>query len=378
MRDLYEVLGVETDASQEEIKRKYRLLAKKYHPDLNQVDEESEQIFKEINLAYEVLGDADKRKQYDMYGDAIFQGGGANSYGGFGDFFSDLFAGFGFGDFGGMGRQRPRGPRAGGDVQFHLNLEFREAVFGAEKEINFERMERCTRCEGSGVEPGHSKETCPNCHGSGRVRQTKSTVFGQFISEEPCPTCNGTGEHITEECHQCHGEAFERKRKKVKLTVPAGVERGSILTLRGEGHHGDPGAPSGDLYVIIDVKEHPLFQRRGQDIFFELPITFTQAALGGELEVPTLRGVKPYEIPEGTQTGERFVMKGEGVQSPRGRGVGNLIFEVVVETPTKLSRRERELFEELAKESGEDIKKKRKTFLNKVKDFLIRVSHEVF
>ena len=372
LKDLYEILGIERTASQEEIKRKYRLLAKKYHPDLNQGDEKSERIFKEINLAYEVLGDADKRKQYDTYGDAIFEGGGGSgAYGGFGDFFSDLFSGMGFGGFGGFGGQsRPRGPRNGGDIQVDIPLNFKEAVFGVEKEVSFHRMERCNRCDGSGAEPGHDKKTCPECNGTGRKRSVKRTPFGQFVSEESCYHCRGTGEIIEEKCHTCHGEGFVKAKKKIKINIPAGVDDGSIMTLRGEGNHGERGGHSGDLYVVMRVADHPLFHRDGQTIYFDLPITVTQAALGATLEVPTLRGVKNYDLPAGTQTGTTFVMKGEGVKSVRQDQMGDLIFRVIVETPTKLSKRQEELLEEFARESGEELKKKKKNFLEKVKDFI--------
>lgn len=368
VRDLYEILEIDRDASQSEIKRQYRLLAKKHHPDLNPDDDTAQEKLKEINLAYEVLGDPDRRVQYDTYGDAIFEGAQSGAdFGGFGDFFSDLFRGFGF-DFagsgaGGMGNT----PRRGQDIRKPLSLTFREAVFGVVREISFDRMEKCPACEGTGAEKGHDPETCPDCHGSGRVRRVQNSIFGQMMTEGICPHCEGTGKIITHKCPDCKGKKFVRVKKKMKVTIPEGVDRGMVLNLRGEGHEGEPGAPNGDLLLYLDVQEHEIFHRNDLDIEFELPIGMARAALGGEVDIPTLRGTEKYTIPAGTQGGTVFMKKGGGVT--RGSRTGDLKFMVRVEIPKKLTERERELLIEFDEGETKAHEARKKSFFEKVKDF---------
>lgn len=367
MRDYYEILGVDRSASSEEIKRAYRKVAKKYHPDLNPNDKEAEHKFKEANTAYEVLSDDNKRSMYDRYGEEGVNGQGAQGFGGFGDIFEDIFDIFG-GGFSGGGRRS--GPQRGSDLRYNLTLEFEEAVFGVEKEIQIRREENCSVCEGTGAEPGTNKETCPKCKGSGQIRYVQQSPFGQMVRVGTCDQCNGTGEIIEENCHKCHGSGKEIKNKKISVKVPKGVDTGSIISIRGEGEAGDKGGPPGDLYIYIQVKEDEVFQREGNSIFLNVPISFTEAALGAEIDIPTLEGTEKFDIPEGTQTGTRFKLRNKGVPHLRGNGRGDLYFTVEVMVPTKLTSKQRELLEELAKEQGEDFKKHRnkKSFFEKVKD----------
>lgn len=373
MEDLYELLGVERSASQQEIKSAYRRLAKRYHPDVNNGDEDSQEHFKKINIAYEVLGDEEKRSQYDRYGDAVFQNGGAGAGGGFGgfggmgDIFGDIFGDlFGQG-FGARGAARRNAPQVGGDIRVDITLPFREAVFGSEREVSFTRVVHCEVCEGSGSAEEGGKKTCPTCHGSGHVQFVQQSPFGQFVRQEVCDTCRGTGEVIENPCEHCHGEGMERKRRKLKIRVPKGVDNGDVLPLRGEGHHGKNGGPPGDLYVVFHVEPHELFERNGLDLHFEMPITFSQAALGGELEIPTLTGTEPFSLDEGTQTGHTYRLKHKGIENAQGR-TGDLFFTVRVETPTKLSDEQKKLLEEFAKAGGEDVHAKKKGLFEKVKD----------
>ncbi len=367
LRDYYEVLGVEKSATQEEIKRAYRKLAKKYHPDLNPHDSEAEKNFKEVNSAYEVLSDEDKRGRYDRFGPEGVNAQGAGGFGGFGDIFDDIFDIFG-GGFGEQSQRRRTGPERGSDLRYNLTIEFEEAIFGVEKEIKIRRTESCSTCDGSGAEPGTHKETCTTCHGSGQVRYSQQSPFGQMIRTATCNDCGGTGEIIREKCHTCHGSGSEIKDKKIKVKVPAGVNDDSIISIRGEGEGGRRGGPSGDLYIYISVKEDEIFTREGNNVFLNIPISFTEAALGSELDIPTLEGKEKYSIPEGTQTGTRFKMKGKGVPHLRGGGRGDLYFTVDIQVPTKLSERQREILKDLAKEQGEEVKEQKKSFFEKVKD----------
>ena len=288
VRDLYEILEISKDASQEDIKRAYRKLAKKYHPDLNPNDAEAEQNFKEVNAAYEVLSDQEKRSRYDRFGHAgVDPQAGGGDFGGFGDIFDDLFDVFG--GFGGRSTGRRRsGPARGADIQQSVTLEFREAAFGVEKEVQVRRYETCGTCEGSGAKPGTDKNTCSKCHGSGEVRYTQQTPFGQFVQVGVCDQCNGTGETFEEKCETCQGSGKEIKTRKINVNIPAGVDSDSVMTVRGEGHSGEKGGPPGDLYLYISVKEDPVFSRRGTNIYVTVPITFAQATLGSEIEIPTL------------------------------------------------------------------------------------------
>lgn len=369
MRDYYEILGVSKDATEDEIKSAYRNLAKKYHPDLNPDNkEEAEEKFKEATEAYEVLSDSSKRKKYDLFGhDGVNgqTGGYGQGFGGFEDIFGDIFDIFGSGFNTSSTR---RGPVRGADLRYNLNLTFEEAVFGTEKEIEIRKYETCNTCEGSGVEPGSSKETCPKCKGTGELRYAQQSPFGQFVRVATCDECGGTGEIIKDKCKECLGTGKKIKNQKIKVKVPAGVDTGSIISLRGEGEMGERGGSSGDLFVFINVEEHEIFKREGNDIYLKLPISFTDAALGAEIQVPTLEGIIDYNIPQGTQTGTQFRLKSKGVPNVKGVGKGDLYFTVEVQVPKKLNERQKELLKEFAKERGEYHKEGKKGFFDKMKD----------
>lgn len=366
--DYYEVLNINKDASEEEIKRAYRSQAKKYHPDLNPNNEEAESKFKEINEAYEILSDADKRSRYDRFGHAGVDpqaGGYGQGFGGFGDIFEDIFDIFG----GGSGRSsRRNGPVRGDDLRYDVRLEFKEAVFGVEKEIQVRRTENCTTCEGTGAKAGTNKETCSKCNGQGEVQYAQQTPFGQFVRVGTCDACSGTGSIIKEKCETCHGSGKESKIKKIKVKIPAGVDNGSIISMRGEGESGDRGGPSGDLYIYISVTEDAVFKRSGINVFLTMPISYAEAALGAEIEVPTLEGTTRYSIPEGTQTGTQFRLKNMGIQNVRGHGKGDLIFTVEVNVPRNLTDKQKELLREFANATGDNYKEHKKGFFGKVKD----------
>ena len=340
-RDYYEVLGVSRNASEADIKKAYRKLAKKYHPDVNPGNREAEAKFKEVNEAYEVLSDPQKKAQYDQFGHA---GVNSNGFGGTGGGFADFD--FGFGDifesfFGGSGfgsSSRRNAPQKGRDLRYNLEISFEEAAFGAEKEITILRMEKCDKCGGSGAKPGTTATTCSTCNGTGQVQYKQRTPFGQFINVKTCSACNGEGKIINNPCTMCHGKGQVRKSKKVKINVPAGIDDGQTISLRGEGDPGTKGGPPGDLYISISVRPHPLFTRKGYDIICEIPITFAQAALGAEIEVPTLDGRVKYSIHEGTQSGTVFRLKNKGVQDIQGYGRGDQYVKVIVEVPKNLKR----------------------------------------
>jgi molecular chaperone DnaJ len=376
-KDLYEILGVDRNASQEEIKKAYRRLAKKYHPDLNPGDKEAEQKFKEINEAYEILSDPQKRAQYDQFGHAAFEQGGFQQ-GGFGDFtqggFDFDFGGFGdifgdiFSDFFGTGRRKAeKGPKKGADIRYDLTLTFEEAAFGTEKEIEVERFEVCDVCHGTGVKPGSRPETCPVCHGTGEIRQTQNTPFGRIVNIRTCPRCHGEGKIITDPCQKCGGTGRIRKRRKIKVTIPAGIDEGQMLTLRGEGEPGLRGGPNGDLYIVIHVKPHEIFKREGYDVYVKIPISFADAALGGEIKIPTLDGMVSFTIPEGTQTGTKFKLRGKGIPHIGGRGRGDQIVEVYVEVPKRLSEKQKELLREFKRLEGENTAE-HKSFFQRMRD----------
>jgi molecular chaperone DnaJ len=369
-RDYYEVLGVERGATEEEIKKAYRRLARKYHPDVNK-SPEAEEKFKEINEAYRVLSDPELRRRYDKFGHADFEGvnGGAGGFGGFdfGDFggFDDLFDMF----FGGAtGMSRRRGPQRGADLRYDLHLDFNEAVFGVEKELDITRMEVCSHCGGDGAEPGSSLTTCPDCQGTGQVRTVRRTPFGQFVNARTCPRCRGAGRWPEKTCRECGGEGRVTRRRRIKVKIPAGVDEGQRVRLAGEGEGGVNGGPPGDLYIYITVKPHELFQRRGNDVYCEVPISFVQAALGAEILVPTLDGQTKLRIPEGTQTGTSFRLRGLGVPHRFGRGDQHVRVKVV--TPIKLTPRQRQLLEEFAQvDANADPRgEKEKGFFEKVRD----------
>ncbi len=381
-RDYYEILGVSKDASADEIKKIYRKLALQYHPDRNK-DAGAEEKFKEISEAYAVLSDSEKRSQYDRFGHAgidgqysaedIFRGA---DFGGFGDIFEMFFGG---------GRRGPRGPRRGTDLQYDLYVTFEEAAFGVRKDIDIPRTENCSSCSGTGAKQGTSPKRCPTCGGTGQVRTTHSTFGMQFVSTTACSTCHGRGQIIEFPCPECGGSGRVRKRRKLTVNVPAGADSGLGLRLSGEGEAGEPGAPPGDLYVVIHVMEHRYFKRVDYDVISELSISFPQAALGADVMVETLHGKVKMNIPTGTQTHSVFRLKGKGIQHLHGHGKGDQLVRVVIKTPTKLSKDQKELleqFENLGKgkkpadarsksEKGETGKeKKSKGIFEKVKDVL--------
>ncbi|MDP0366296.1 molecular chaperone DnaJ [Glaesserella parasuis] len=374
-KDYYEVLGLQKGASEQEIKRAYKRLAAKHHPDKNQGSKEAEEKFKEIKEAYEVLGDNEKRAMYDQYGHQAFEhGGGAGGFGGFGgggfggfeDIFSEMFGG----GFGGGGR-RQRVVR-GDDLRYDLEITLEEAVRGVKKDIRIRTLVQCDTCHGSGAEAGSKVETCPHCHGSGRVRRQQ----GFFMTETVCPSCHGTGRKIEKPCKSCHGDGRVEKTKNLSVTIPAGVDTGNQLRLSGEGAAGENGAPAGDLYVVIHVKDHDIFVRDGSNLYCEVPISFTMAALGGEIEVPTLDGRVKLKILAETQTGKLFRVRGKGVTSARGGYAGDLICKVIIETPVSLNEEQKELLRKL-EESLEDKgqhRPKHEGFFKGVKNFFDNLS----
>lgn len=381
-RDYYEVLGINRNASDEELKKAYRKLAKKYHPDVNPDDKDAEMKFKEVNEAYEVLSDPEKRLKYDRFGHSAFEQGGFNGgfggfgdigFGGFGDIFESFFGSAFSGSSSGFGRRTSRsktGPQRGADLQYRLDITFEEAAFGSEKEINLNRTEECSACKGTGANQGTGFETCRHCNGTGQVQIKQSTPFGHFVNIKTCDVCRGEGKIIVTPCQKCKGSGRIRKNVKIKISVPAGIDNGQTISLRREGEPGLRGGPAGDLYIEIRVKPHPIFARKGNDIICEIPITFVQSALGGELDIPTLEGKIKYNIPEGTQTGTVFKLKGKGIPYLRGSGKGDLLFKVNIEVPKRLNEKQKEILKEFAAISGDEVYEDRKTFFNKMKDAL--------
>ncbi len=374
-RDYYEVLGVNKSASDADIKRAYRKLAKQYHPDVNPGDKTAEAKFKEANEAYEILSDAQKKARYDQFGHAGtdpngfggFGGGfGDFDFGGIGDIFETFFGGAGFG----RSSRNRTGPQKGADLKYAMEISFDEAAFGCEKEIALNRMENCTTCGGSGAKKGSSSSTCKHCNGSGQVQVKQSTPFGQFVNVKTCDVCKGEGKIIVDPCPSCNGKGKTRKSIKLKINVPAGIDDGQTISLRGEGEPGSKGGPTGDLYISIRVKTHPLFQRQGNDVVCEMPITFVQAALGAELEVPTIDGKVKYSIPDGTQTGTVFRIKGKGIPYLRGNGRGDQFVKVNIEVPKRLNDKQKAVLKEFAEISGDDTHEQRKSFFDKMKNAL--------
>lgn len=373
-KDYYNILGVSRDASEDDIKAAYKRLAKKYHPDVSK-EPGAEEKFKEILEAYNVLSDRQRRQNYDAFGDAAERFAGFRGFEGFGtgmEFdFEDLFNGFsGFGSFGGLGDlfrefSRRRGPQRGANIRYDLNLSFEEAVFGTKKEIEVERFEKCNVCNGSGTKKGTGRVKCDVCNGRGMETKTRKTIFGIFSTSTTCRKCNGSGEVIKEKCQKCNGAGRMRVRRKIKVKIPAGVNTGNHLRLHGEGGAGEEGAEPGDLFVVIFVEPHEIFKRDGKDIFAEIPLSFSEAALGAEVEVPTLKGSAKLKIPRGTQTNTVFRLKGKGVTELGSSAVGDEYIKVIVKTPDKLSRKQKELFEALAKEEG--LKRERKGFFDRIK-----------
>lgn len=370
-RDYYEVLGVNKGASDDEIKKAHRKLAKKYHPDLNHDNPEADGKFKELNEAYEVLSDRDKRGKYDQFGFAGVDpsyGGGGGYGGGFQDFgdLGDIFGSF-FGG-GGGGRSRRNAPQRGETLQQRVMLTFEEAAFGCEREITISRSEECDQCHGSGAAAGSSAETCSHCHGSGTVTQNQRTPLGIFQTQATCPQCNGSGKTIKNPCTKCNGSGRMRRSPKIKVNIPAGIDDGQSIQLRGQGSAGVNGGPAGDVIVTIAIKQHPIFKREGNDVICDIPISFTQAALGETLEVPTIDGKISYNMPEGTQTGTVFRMKGKGIQNVHGRGRGDQYVRVNVEIPKGLTPKQKELLREFEASTTDENQSQRKGFWDKVKD----------
>ena len=362
-RDYYDVLGVNRNASDDEIKAAFRNLARQYHPDVSK-EENAEEKFKEVNEAYGVLSDSDKRARYDRFGKEGLGGMGSGGFHDytvdFSDIFEDLFSGFGFS----TGRRSRKSPRRGRDLQMAISLKFEEAVFGVEKDIEFEREETCSRCNGNGAEPGTTPVKCSTCNGQGEVRQVRQTFLGQMVQTAPCPTCSGRGEIISSPCNTCRGNGLERKRVKKKVSVPAGVDHGTQIRLNGEGGPGVFGGPTGSLFLVLNVQPHQFFKRRENDVLLNLDINVAQAVLGAEVEVPTLDGDEKLKIPAGTQSGKVITMKGKGVPFLRQKHRGNQLVIVNVAIPTKLTKEQRELFEKLAESLGTTVKPQEKGFLD--------------
>lgn len=362
-RDYYEVLGLDRSASEDEIKRAFRTLAFQYHPDRNREDG-AEKRFKEVNEAYEVLSDPEKRATYDRFGQ-VGEGFGR----GFGDFdmrgFGDIFDAF----FGGAGTATRRGPQRGADVAHSVAISFEEAVFGCEKEVEIWRIENCGRCQGIGSEPGSQPSRCPECNGTGQVRRVHRSVFGRFVNATTCDRCGGDGRLISNPCSQCRGAGKEKKMRKIMVNIPAGVDDGSQIRLSREGNAGSRGGDSGNLYIAISVGEHPFFKRRGDDILYDLPVNFAQAALGDDVEVPTVDSPVTLKVPPGTQAGRLFRLKEKGVPHLRGGGRGDEMVMVHVVTPGALNEEQRRLFQELAKTLGEaSMPKEEKGFFQRLRD----------
>ncbi len=367
-RDYYEVLGVQKGASADELKSAFRRLAREYHPDVSD-DPNAEEKFKEINEAYGVLSDDQKRAQYDRFGHAGLGDMGGMNYdfsGDLSDLFEGLFGGFGFGGMG--GRRSRNAPRRGRDLQKEMTLEFDEAVFGVEKEIEFARDEVCSTCNGDGAEPGSNINTCSTCQGQGEVRQVRQTILGQVVQTTTCPSCNGRGKTIDTLCHTCRGHGLERKTIKKKVKIPAGVDKGQQIRLGGEGQPGVNGGPRGNLYLVINVKAHKFFQRREDDILLNLDINIAQAVLGADIEVPTVDGSEKLSIPAGTQPGKVFTLRARGVPRLQRSGRGDQKIMINVNIPKKLDTEQRDLFEKLAETLDTEIKPQERGFMDWVNE----------
>ena len=381
-RDYYEVLGVNKNATDEELKKAYRKLAKKYHPDANPDNKkEAEAKFKEVNEAYETLSDPQKRRMYDQFGPDGPQGfGGAGGRGPFGQggYYSYTSSGFnGFDDFGDLGdifssffgggfggrssSRRQNGPRKGADLNTTVDITFEQSFSGIEKEIVITRNEECTTCHGTGAKPGTSVTKCTVCNGTGQVKQVQNTILGQMQTTRTCSACHGTGEIIKEPCPECSGRGKVRRQPRIKIKIPAGIDNEQTVVLRGEGEPGEKGGPKGDLYITVRIKRHSIFTRKGNNVLCDIPISITQATLGGEIEVPMVDGTKEkYKISEGTQTGTKFTIRNKGFKSINSNSTGDFIFTVIVQTPKRLSKEQRELLVELAKTMNEQPNNKKR------------------
>jgi molecular chaperone DnaJ len=366
-RDYYEVLGIQKSATDAEIKKAYRALAKKYHPDINKDNKEAEAKFKEVSEAYEVLSDTQKRSRYDQFGHAGvdpsaagYGGAGGGGFSGFGDV-EDIFESF----FGGFGGSRSRQSRAqhGRNIRQTISISFKEAAFGVNRTINISRMETCTSCEGTGAKQGTAPETCHACHGTGQVRES----MGFFTTSRPCGVCKGTGQIIKAPCETCRGNKLVKKNRKIDLKIPGGIDNGQAISLRGQGDHGILGGIPGDMIITVMVQPHPLFIRRGDDVYCDVPITFVEAALGAELEVPTLDGKVKYTVPEGTQNGTMFRLRDKGVNRLNGRGRGDQIVTVKIEVPKNLTSDQKEILRSFAGSTGSKNYKEKQSFVDKLK-----------
>lgn len=379
-RDYYEVLGLSKGASDEDLKKAYRTLAKKYHPDLNPGDKEAEARFKEINEAYETLSDKEKRARYDQFGhagvDPNFGGGAGQGFGGFdgagfdfgdfGDIFSNLGDIFGFG-----GAARRNGPVRGSDIHLHLTISFEESAKGCRKTVESSRVQTCATCGGTGAKSGTKPEECPYCHGTGTIKISQRTPIGVVSTSRPCDHCNGTGKIIKTPCPDCHGVGLVRRPRRLEVDIPAGIADGQVITLRGQGDFGSNGGPAGDLDIAISVRPHPLFTRMNNDVWCEVPLTFTQAALGCEITVPTLDGKVSYTVPPGTQPGESFRLRGKGIPNLNRYGRGDQYVKVNVEVPKNLNDRQKELLRQFDETTSDiDNYEKRKSFFQKLKDVM--------
>ena len=379
-RDYYEVLGLKKGCTEDEIKKAYRALAKKYHPDLNPDDKTAEEKFKEVGEAYEVLSNPEKRARYDQFGhagvDPSYGAGGGSGFGGFGgatgfDDIGDIFENFfgGFGGFGGSSRTRnPNGPIKGNDLRYNIAIDFLEAAHGCQKEITIQRLEQCRTCHGSGAAAGTSPETCPDCSGTGQVRVSQRTPLGIIQTTKACPKCGGKGRIVKEPCKDCNGLGRVRRTLKKTVNIPEGIDDGQAFSVRGEGDNGINGGPSGDLIISVTVRPHPIFERDGYDVWCDRPVTFAQAALGDELTVPTIDGNVKYTMPEGTQPGTVFRLRNRGVKYTNGRGRGEQYVRVNIEVPTTLTAKQKDALREFDKLTTDRNYSKRKSFREKLKD----------
>ena len=370
-RDYYEVLGVNKGASDDEIKKAYRQAAKKYHPDLHPGDKEAEEKFKEVNEAYEVLSDKEKKARYDQFGhagvDPNYGAGGAGSPFGQDIDFGDIFSSF-FGGFGGRRSANPNAPRRGSDIETQLYISFEEAAKGCKKTVQYQAVSTCKDCNGTGAQKGTTPKTCTVCGGRGQVTINQRTPFGAVQTSRPCDACRGRGKIIETPCRTCNGRGQVRRKKTVEVNIPAGINDDQVLNVAGHGNSGTNGGPAGDLHVYIGIRPHPIFERRGDDVWCDLPITFTQAALGATVTVPTLDGKASYDIHEGTQPGDVFKLKGKGIQHLGSKGRGDQYVKVVIEVPKNLNSKQKQLIREFDSAVSEKNYQKRKGFMDKLKD----------